>query len=376
MAVRGAEPDAGRKGAGRVGARPGRVPPDVVAWPWEEARDALEAGGWRVRRRLTGAGVPAEAGGRVERVVAVRLAGGDQVEAVVAAFPAGEGRPAVAAGPPTGGGPGQSGPGAAASHAPQGDPGGALPRHVAIIMDGNRRWARQHGSDTDTGHRAGVVSLRGIVRVCSRLGIGYLTCYALSTENWKRSEGEVNGLWSLASEFLRTELPELIRQGVRVRIIGDRRRLPLLVRQAAAAAEAATAGNRGLVLTLALNYGARQEIVSAARALCGAVAAGRLRPEDVDADAFAAHLETAGLPDPDLLIRTSGERRISNFLLWQIAYSEIWMTDALWPDFGEADLLAALEDYRRRDRRFGGGPAAGAPGGGPASGSHRGSGAG
>jgi len=234
--------------------------------------------------------------------------------------------------------------------------GGALglPPHVAVIMDGNRRWARRNGRTDHAGHRAGVENLRMAVRTCSDLGIAYLTCYAFSTENWKREAHEVEGLWSLALEFLRTELPDLIARGVRVRVIGDRRRLPLLVRQAVGTAEAATGRNRGLQLTLAMNYGSRQEIVGAARALAAEVAAGRLRAEDVDEQAFAAHLAMAGLPDPDLLIRTGGEIRVSNFLLWQIAYSEIWVTPLCWPEFGRADLVAALEDYRRRQRRFGG----------------------
>jgi len=243
---------------------------------------------------------------------------------------------------------------------PETDPADrGLPRHVAIIMDGNRRWARREGRSDHAGHRAGVLSLRTAVRTCANLGIGYLTCYAFSTENWKRSADEVDGLWALAVEFLRSELPDLVRRDVRVRVIGDRQRLPAIVRQAAAAAEAGTARNRGLGLTLALNYGARQEIIHAVRSLCAEAAAGRLRPEEVDEAALEARLGTAGLPDPDLLIRTSGELRISNFLLWQIAYSEIWMTSALWPEFGEAELLAALQDYRRRDRRFGGGAGAG-----------------
>jgi undecaprenyl diphosphate synthase len=303
----------------------GGEPPDVLGWPWPEARRRLEEAGLQVRRRFTADPRFPPAPEAEERVVAVRAEPGG-AEVVTAAFP---------------------------PEAPAG--GGPLPRHVAVIMDGNRRWAQQRGADTDAGHRAGVISLRGVVRVCSDLGIGYLTCYAFSTENWKRSSREVEGLWTLALEFLRTELPELIRRGVRVRVIGDRAGLPPLVRQAAAAAETATARNRGLVLTLALNYGARQEITAAARALCAEVAAGRLRPEDVDESSVAAHLATAGMPDPDLLIRTSGEHRVSNFLLWQIAYSEIWLTDALWPDFGEAELRRALDDYRRRDRRFGGG---------------------
>lgn len=192
------------------------------------------------------------------------------------------------------------------------------------------------------------------VRTCSDLGVGYLTCYAFSTENWKRSTDEVNGLWSLALEFLRSDLPDLVARGVRVRVIGERRGLPLLVRQAVGTAELATGRGHGLALTIAMNYGARQEIVDAARALCAQVASGQLRPEDIDESVFESQLWTAGLPDPDLLIRTSGELRISNFLLWQIAYSEIWVTPLCWPEFGRDDLVAALQDYRRRGRRFGG----------------------
>lgn len=233
--------------------------------------------------------------------------------------------------------------------------GRLLPRHVAVIMDGNRRWAIRNGKPVQAGHRAGVENIRMAVRVCSDRGIGYLTCFAFSTENWKRTHEEIDGLWSLAVEFLRSDLPELTRRGVRVRIIGDRNRLPGIVRQAAAAAERATASNRGMCLTLALNYGARQEIVAAARALCADVAAGRLAAADVDEECFAARLETAGVPDPDLLIRTSGEQRLSNFLLWQIAYSELWVTDVCWPEFSEADLVSALTEYGRRQRRFGGG---------------------
>jgi undecaprenyl diphosphate synthase len=229
-----------------------------------------------------------------------------------------------------------------------------LPRHVAIIMDGNRRWAREHGVDAQRGHRAGVENVRVAVRTCSDLGVEYLTLYAFSTENWKRSRLEVEGLWSLAVEFLQKELPELRERGVRVRVIGRRAELPPAVRHAARAAELATARNTGLQLVLALNYGSRQEIVAAVRALCGQVAAGRLRPEEVNEEVFAAALETAGLPDPDLVIRTSGEQRVSNFLLWQIAYSELWTTPTCWPDFTREELLQAFEAYASRRRRFGG----------------------
>jgi undecaprenyl diphosphate synthase len=231
---------------------------------------------------------------------------------------------------------------------------GEIPRHIAIIMDGNRRWAQRHGVDPAAGHRAGVENVRVAVRTCSDAGVSFLTLYAFSTENWKRGPEEVQSLWQLAVEFLHRELPELIARGVRVRVIGDRGKLPLPVRQAARAAEVATARNRGLQLILAMNYGSRQEIVDAARALCAEVAQGRLRPEDVNEEAFARHLWTAGIPDPDLVIRTSGEQRISNFLLWQIAYSELWTTDTCWPDFSRDELLAAMAAYGARRRRFGG----------------------
>ncbi len=232
--------------------------------------------------------------------------------------------------------------------------GAGLPRHVAIIMDGNRRWATRQGKPAAAGHRAGVENVRMAVRVCSDLGIAYLTCYAFSTENWKRASTEIEGLWSLLIEFLASDLPDLVRRHVRLRVIGDRQGLPLLVRQAVASAEAATSGGRGLQFVLALNYGSRQEIVAAARALCQDVAAGRLGPAQVDERALESRLSTAGMPDPDLVIRTSGEQRLSNFLLWQVAYSEFWVSEACWPEFREQDLRAALEDYRRRHRRFGG----------------------
>jgi undecaprenyl diphosphate synthase len=229
-----------------------------------------------------------------------------------------------------------------------------VPRHVAIIMDGNRRWARQHGTSVAAGHRAGVENVRVAVRTCADVGVEFLTLYAFSTENWKRGREEVDSLWALAVEFLHAELPELLREGVRVRVIGRREELPPAVRRAAHLAETATRHNRRLHLVLAMNYGARQEIVAAARSLASACASGRLRPEDIDERAFADALWTRGLPDPDLVIRTSGEQRVSNFLLWQIAYSELWTTKTCWPDFSREELLAALRDYASRRRRFGG----------------------
>lgn len=235
-----------------------------------------------------------------------------------------------------------------------GSPDPALPRHVAIIMDGNRRWARQHGQGAIMGHRAGVESVRASVRTCRELGIGVLTLYAFSTENWKRPPLEVNGLWQLVLEVLRHDLPELMAQGVRVRVIGMRERLPMAVREAVRKAESMTAANDRMVLVLALNYGARQEIVQAVRSIGRMVQQGRLDPEAIDEAAFSSALSTVGIPDPDLVIRTSGELRVSNFLLWQIAYSEFFVTSTPWPEFGREEFLRAMDAYRARERRFGG----------------------
>jgi undecaprenyl diphosphate synthase len=234
------------------------------------------------------------------------------------------------------------------------DPKRPLPRHVAIVCDGNGRWARRRGLPRAEGHRAGVRSVRAVVRGCSELGIGVLTLYAFSTENWKRPADEVDALWELLLDVLGRELDELVRNNVRVRAIGRRGDLPLPVRAAVATAEEETAANTGLNLVLAINYGARQEIVGAARELASQAAAGRLDPAAIDADRFAACLETAGLPDPDLVVRPSGEVRLSNFLLWQSAYSEFVFTRVLWPDFGRRELIAAIREFQRRQRRFGG----------------------
>jgi undecaprenyl diphosphate synthase len=229
-----------------------------------------------------------------------------------------------------------------------------LPRHIAIIMDGNGRWAKRRGLPRVAGHRAGMTQVREIIRACDELGIPYLTLYAFSTENWKRPRPEVEYLMRLPEEFFRTEIDELVARRVQVRFIGDIDRLPEYTRRVVDETLRRTSGNDGMVVSFALNYGGRAEIVGAVRRLAELVAEGRVKPDEVSEALFSQYLSTAGLPDPDLIIRTSGERRLSNFLLWQSAYSELWFTDVLWPDFGKEGLHAALLDYQRRQRRFGG----------------------
>ncbi|MGE5488503.1 MAG: isoprenyl transferase [bacterium] len=230
-----------------------------------------------------------------------------------------------------------------------------LPRHIAVIMDGNGRWAGRRNLPRAAGHKAGVEPVRITVETCARLGVQALTLYAFSVENWKRPRVEVDTLWRLLQIYIRKELPNLMQNGIRVRAIGRIEALPEPARKELLAAVEATRGNKGLLVNLAINYGGRTEIIDAANAaLAQAQARGanggvRLTEADIE-----RHLYTAGLPDPDLLIRTSGEMRISNFLLWQVAYSELYVTDTLWPDFRRSDLLQALVDYQRRDRRFGG----------------------
>jgi undecaprenyl diphosphate synthase len=224
-----------------------------------------------------------------------------------------------------------------------------LPRHVAIIMDGNGRWAASRHLPRVEGHRAGIESVRAAVESSARLGIQVLTLYAFSVENWKRPDTEVTALMGLLRHYLRLELSALLKNNIRFRVIGERERLSSEVRAELEAAEKRTATNAGMIFNIALSYGGRTEIVEAARR---AMRAG-VRPDDLDEERFASFLYTAGQPDPDLLIRTSGEMRVSNFLLWQIAYAEIWVTDALWPDFRTRDLLEAIADYQKRDRRYG-----------------------
>ena len=227
------------------------------------------------------------------------------------------------------------------------------PAHVAIIMDGNGRWAKLRGLPRIAGHRRGAEAVRRTVQAAAEFGIGYLTLFGFSSENWKRPIGEVDDLMGLLRHYIRAEIAELHAQGVRVRIIGERRRLAPDIVTLIDKAEALTGGNGGLRLTLALSYGGRAEIAAAARAIAQAAVQGRLAPEQVDEAVFARHLFTADMPDADLLIRTSGEQRISNFLLWQSAYAELVFTDTLWPDFGKADLEKALRDFHGRDRRYG-----------------------
>ncbi len=230
-----------------------------------------------------------------------------------------------------------------------------LPAHVAIIMDGNGRWARRRSLPRVAGHKAGIEPVRTTVETCSRMGIQALTLYAFSGENWKRPRTEVEMLWRLLRIYTRRELPEMMRNGIRFTCMGRLDALPARVRQELDSTIEATAANRGMRLNLALNYGGRAELVDAVNAILeDARAKGRMDGLEIDEDAIASRLYTAGLPDPDLLIRTSGEMRISNFLLWQIAYAELYVTETLWPDFRRVDLLDAVLDYQKRDRRFGG----------------------
>ncbi len=232
---------------------------------------------------------------------------------------------------------------------------GRLPTHIAIIMDGNGRWARRRSLPRVAGHKAGMEPVRTTVETCARLGIGYLTLYAFSVENWKRPRGEVDTLWRLLRIYLRRELPSLMRNGVRVNAIGRLDALPAAAQRELLDAIETTACNSGLQVNLAINYGGRTELADAFNAILEkARSAGALGTLQISEDEIASHLYTAGLPDPDLLIRTSGEMRISNFLLWQIAYAELFVTETLWPDFKRGDLLRAIMEYQRRDRRFGG----------------------
>jgi undecaprenyl diphosphate synthase len=233
-----------------------------------------------------------------------------------------------------------------------------LPRHVAIIMDGNGRWAVARGMRRIMGHREGIKSVRAVVEEGCRLGLDQLTLFCLSVENWKRPPRELQFLMRLLRHFVINERKELIEQNVRLTMIGRREGLPSDVLGELDRTARLTAGNEGMTLCLAVNYGARTEIADAARRLAEDVRAGSIDPVQVDETLFASYLSTAGMPDPDLLIRTAGELRVSNFLLWQISYSELWVTNTLWPDFRGDDLLAACCSYATRERKFGGLPAA------------------
>ncbi|MGB6062685.1 MAG: isoprenyl transferase [Candidatus Aquilonibacter sp.] len=229
----------------------------------------------------------------------------------------------------------------------------AVPRHVAIIMDGNRRWARERGLPALEGHRRGIVALRRVTQAASDLGIEIVTVYGFSTENWRRDAAEIDFLFDLCVYFAKSELAELQRKNVRVRIIGDWQALPERSRDALDSLRAGTASNTGLILNLAVNYSSRSELERAVRAIATDVRSGKLSPEHIDDALISSYLYTAGVPDPDLLIRPGGEQRLSNFLLYQAAYSELIMSDVDWPDFSGEHLAQAVRDFAQRQRRFG-----------------------
>ncbi|HET9531323.1 MAG TPA: isoprenyl transferase [Blastocatellia bacterium] len=229
-----------------------------------------------------------------------------------------------------------------------------LPAHVAIIMDGNGRWASRRNLPRVAGHRAGADAVRRTVEAAARLGIGWLTLYAFSTENWKRPRIEVEALMKLLGEFLRKEIKSLQKNNIRFQTLGRPDALPETLSEEIKRAEKFTSANTGLQLNIAINYGGRAEMTDVIKQMAWEAFAGRLNPDRIDEGVISDRLYTAQMPDPDLLIRTGGEMRISNFLLWQIAYSEIFVTDTLWPDFGRADFLGAILDYQKRDRRYGG----------------------
>ena len=229
-----------------------------------------------------------------------------------------------------------------------------VPRHIAVIMDGNGRWAQRRGLPRIEGHRHGVAAVRRVTEECARLGIEQLTLYCLSSENWKRPRPELEFLLHLLQQYMIEERTTARKNGIRVEIIGQREGIPDDVWREVEKSVAMSAAHTGLRVCLAINYGARREIVDAVRRIAGEVKAGQLQPEAINEETITAHLYTAGMRDPDLLIRTAGEMRLSNFLLWQISYAEIWVTDRCWPEFDEALLRQAIRDYASRDRRFGG----------------------
>lgn len=231
---------------------------------------------------------------------------------------------------------------------------GQLPQHIAIIMDGNGRWAASRGLPRIEGHRRGVGTVRAIIECCSRLSLTQLTLYCFSSENWKRPEAEQKLLMQLLEQYLIEERAEIVRQNLRFSVIGRRDALGESVNREIDRTYEAAHDNTGMRLCLAINYGSRSEIADAARSIAIEAAAGRINPNEIDEATVEAHLYTAGMPDPDLVIRTAGEMRISNYLLWQISYSELWVTEKCWPEFGPDDLFAALRNYAQRDRRFGG----------------------
>lgn len=229
-----------------------------------------------------------------------------------------------------------------------------IPEHIAIIMDGNGRWAKQRNLPRSLGHKAGVETIRNIVKEANRLGVRYLTLYAFSTENWKRPQEEVNTLMKLLVEYLKNEIEELNSNGVIINHLGDISRLPEVCQMELKKAYDYTKNNKGLMMNLALNYGGRDELINAIKNITGDVVKGVLESVDITEDLISTYLYTSGMPDPDLIIRPSGECRISNFLLWQCAYSEFWYSNINWPDFSINDLHSAISDYQKRDRRYGG----------------------
>ena len=228
-----------------------------------------------------------------------------------------------------------------------------VPRHVAIIMDGNGRWAKAHGFDRSAGHKMGVVTVHQIVEIASDLGVKYLTLYTFSTENWNRPQAEIDILMNLVVSAIEKETPGLIKNNVRMTAIGDLSRMPDFARERLERCIRDTAQNTGIVMCLALSYSSRWELVQACRTLATEAKEGRLDPSQIDDDMLARHLTTAAMPDPDLLIRTGGDLRISNYLLWQIAYSELYFTDKYWPEFSKQDFVDAIIEYQRRERRYG-----------------------
>jgi undecaprenyl diphosphate synthase len=228
-----------------------------------------------------------------------------------------------------------------------------LPKHVAVIMDGNGRWAKRQGLPRFIGHKHGVDALKDLLRCCKDWGIGALTAYAFSTENWKRPQEEVEFLMTLFQRVLRQELREMLEENVQIRFVGNLPALPRILQEEISRSMEETKDNRAIRFTVATNYGGREEILQACRAIADQVKQGLLQPDEIDEATFERHLYTAGICDPDLLIRTSGEMRISNFLLWQMAYAEIYITETLWPDFDRAEFHRALSAYQQRERRFG-----------------------
>lgn len=228
-----------------------------------------------------------------------------------------------------------------------------VPRHIAIIMDGNGRWARERGLSRIAGHQQGAASVRTVTQACGEWGVEFLTVYAFSTENWKRPRSETDALMVLLEHFIEQELPELMRNRIRLRAIGRLEDLPQGCRSALQRAIDLTAGNTSTTLILALSYSGRSDILNATQTLCRMARNGRLDPETLDEQTFQSQLATRDYPDPDLLVRTSGEMRLSNFLLWQLSYTELYVTQKLWPDFGKEDLLEAIREFNKRERRFG-----------------------